>query len=171
MGIAGYYLKCVKNFGSIAKPLTSMLKKDGFHWTPAADEAFDKLKMALITTLVLALPDFSKDFTIECNASDVGVGAVLPQGGHPIAFLSKVLSKKYLPLSVYDKEMMVVVIALEHWRPYLLGHHFNIITDHRTIEHFLKQRITTPSQKKTAHQTSWLQLYSSVQVWTEQCSS
>lgn len=148
LGLAGYYRKFVKNFGSIAKPLTSMLKKDGFHWTPAADEAFDKLKMALITTPVLALPDFSKDFTIECDASDVGVGAVLSQGGHPIAFLSKVLSQKHLALSVYDKEMMAVVIAVEHWRPYLLGHHFNIITDHRTIEHFLKQRITTPSQQK-----------------------
>lgn len=68
--------------------------------------------------------------------------------GHPIAFLSKVLAQRHLALSVYDKEMLVVVIAVEHWRPYLLGHHFNIITDHRTIEHFLKQRITTPSQQK-----------------------
>lgn len=102
----------------------------------------------LVTTPVLALPDFSKDFTIECDASDVGISEVLSQLGHPITFLSKVLGQKHPALSIYDKEMMAVVLAVQHWRPYLLGYHFNIITNHRTIEHFLKQRITTPSQQK-----------------------
>lgn len=66
LGLAGYYRKFVKNFGSIAKPLTNMLKKDCFVWTPTVEEAFEKLKLPLISTPVLALPDFTKDFTIEC---------------------------------------------------------------------------------------------------------
>lgn len=92
----------MQNFGSIAKPLTNMLKKDGFVWTPTAEAAFDKLKVALISTPVLALPDFTKDFTIECDASDVGLGVILSQDGHLIAFLSKVLAPRHLGLSVYD---------------------------------------------------------------------
>lgn len=148
LGLAGYYRKFVRNFGWIAKPLTNMLKKDGFKWTPEADIAFVDLKTAMTTTPVLALPDFTKEFTLECDASGVGIGAVLAQEGHHVAFMSKSLSQRHSALSVYDKEMLAVVSAVDHWRPYLLGHHFNIVTDHRTIEHFLNQRITTPAQQK-----------------------
>lgn len=62
--------------------------------------------------------------------------------------MSKTLSQRHLALSVYDKEMLAVVSAVQHWRPYLLGHHFVILTDHRTLEYFLSQRITTPAQQK-----------------------
>lgn len=102
----------------------------------------------MISTPVLALPDFSKEFTVECDASGVGIGAVLSQEGHPISFLSKTLAQRPLTLSVYDKKMLAVVYAIQQWRPYLLGHHFKILTDHRTIQHFLNQRITTPTQQK-----------------------
>ncbi|MDD0148751.1 Ty3/Gypsy family RNase HI domain-containing protein, partial [Shigella flexneri] len=64
------------------------------------------------------------------------------------AYLSKTLAPKHLALSVYDKEMMAVVFAVQHWKPYLLGHRFKILTDHRTIQYFLNQRITTPAQQK-----------------------
>lgn len=148
LGLAGYYRKFVKNFGLIAKPLTNMLKKDSFVWSSAAEQSFLDLKAALIATPVLALPDFTKEFVLECDTSGVGIGAVLSQQKHPIAFMSKTLSQRHLALSVYDKEMLAVVSAVQHWRPYLLGHHFIIITDHRTLEHFLSQRITTPAQQK-----------------------
>lgn len=148
LGLAGYYRKYVKGFGVIAKPLTDMLRKDGFQWSEQAVKAFESLKAALTSTPVLAMPDFSKEFVIECDASDAGIGAVLSQEGHPIAFMSKALAQKHLAMCVYDKEMLAVVAAVEHWRPYLLGHHFKILTDHRTIEYFLKQRVTTPVQQK-----------------------
>lgn len=146
LGLAGYYRKFVRNFGITAKPLTNMLKFGGFEWTKESEEAFEALKEALTTTPVLALPDFSKEFVVECDASGIGVGAVMSQDGHPIAFLRKALAPRHQALSVYDKEMLAIVFAVQHWRPYLVGHHFKIFTDHRTIEYFLGQRITTSAQ-------------------------
>lgn len=110
LGMAGYYRKFVKNFGMIAQSLTNMLKKNNFHWTNDSERAFHDLKLAMTTTPVLALPDFSKEFVVECDASGNGIGAVLSQDNHPIAFLSKILAQKHLALPVYDKEMMVVCV-------------------------------------------------------------
>lgn len=146
--LAGYYRKFVRNFRHISKPLTDMLHKDSFQWHPTAELAFQELKTALTTTPVLALPDFSKKFVVECDASNRGIRDILSQEQHPIAYLSKALSDKHCTFSVYDKEMLGVVLAVQHWHPYLLGQRFTILTDHNTIKHFLEQRITTPTQEK-----------------------
>ncbi|XP_061993760.1 uncharacterized protein LOC133711674 [Rosa rugosa] len=114
LGMAGYYRKFVKNFGIIAKVLTNMLKKDNFVWTSEAEKSFEELKATLCSTPVLALPDFTKKFDVECDASGLGIGAVLSQDGHPITYLSKALAPNHLALSVYDKEMIAVVFAVEH---------------------------------------------------------
>jgi hypothetical protein len=90
--MAGYYRKFVQHFAILAHPLTDLLKKGSmFVWTPAHDTAFIAIKQALITAPVLALPDFSKQFQIQTDASDIGVGTVLLQNGHPLAFISKAL--------------------------------------------------------------------------------
>jgi hypothetical protein len=87
LGLAGYYKKFVRNFGIISKPLTELLKKNTiFLWTSEHDKAFSALKEALINSIVLVLPDFSKTFAIETDACGVGVGAVLLPDGHPLAF-------------------------------------------------------------------------------------
>lgn len=128
--LAGYYRRFVKRFGTIAKPLTDLLKSNGFHWSNEADMAFHALKRALISTHVLALPDFSQPFIIESDASDGGIGDVLSQGKHPIAFISRALAPRHCVLLVYDKEMLAIVYVVQQWRPYLLGRQFRIITDH-----------------------------------------
>ena len=121
LGLAGYYRKFVRNFGVIAKPLTDLLKKDSlFVWTSIHEFAFLTLKAALSFASVLALPDFSIPFEIETDASGVGVGAVVQQRGHPLAYISKAMGPRNQGLSVYEKEYLAILMAVDSWRHYLL---------------------------------------------------
>ncbi|GJU29316.1 peroxidase 64 [Tanacetum coccineum] len=86
LGLTGYYRRFVRNYGMIARSLTALTKKDGFVWSTETLTAFHKLKQALMSTMVLRLPDFSKDFTVECDASSEGAGAILSQEDHPVAY-------------------------------------------------------------------------------------
>lgn len=77
LGLAGYYSKFIKNYGLLSRPLTDLLKKDTlFHWTPQLQLSFDTLKQALNSAPVLVLPDFTKSFTVETDASATGIGVV-----------------------------------------------------------------------------------------------
>jgi hypothetical protein len=78
---------------------------------------------------VLGLPDFSKTFIVEIDASGYGIGAVLMQDGHPLAFISKALGPKSQGLSTYEKEYMAILMAVQHWRSYLQYGEFLIFTD------------------------------------------
>lgn len=149
MGLAGYYRKFVKNFGIIAKPLTSLLKKHAvFVWTDVQESAFQSLKQALSSAPVLALPDFHKPFAIETDASGTGVGAVLQQEGHPLAFVSKALGMTNMGLSAYEKEYLAILLAVDQWRSYLQHAEFVIYTDHRSLSHLNEQRLHTQWQQK-----------------------
>ena len=112
LGLVGYYRRFVRGFGGIARPLTNMLKKNNFHWSDEAKATFQSLKDSLIQSPVLALPDFSKVFVVEVDASGYGIGVVLIQNHHPIAFISRVLNIQQQSLSTYEKELLAVVFAV-----------------------------------------------------------
>ena len=92
LGLASYYRRFIRDYGHLAHSLTDLTKKDAFRWTMEAEDAFRHLKQALSSAPVLQAPDFSCTFVVECDASSEGIGAVLLQNDHPVAFFSKGLS-------------------------------------------------------------------------------
>ena len=105
----------MKNYSIIAKPLTNLLKKKSFAWTDDSEEAFHNLKQALVSAPVLALPDFSLPFCLETDACGTGIGVVLSQNGHPIAYLSKALGEQNQRLSIYEKEFLAIMLTVAKW--------------------------------------------------------
>ena len=137
MGLAGYYRKFIKGYAMISKPLTDLLKVGEFKWTGTAQEAFVALKRALCQAPVLAVLDFSKTFIVETDASNGGIGAVLMQEGHPISFISRSLGPKWQQLSVYEKELLALVFAVQKCQQYLTGQQFIIKTDQKSLKWLL----------------------------------
>jgi hypothetical protein len=141
LGLAGYYRKFIREFGIIAAPLTRLLRRDD-----DAAMAFRALKAALTTRPILQMPDFDKPFTVDTDALGSGFGAVLHQGVGPLTFFSRPFAARHLKLAAYERELIGVVQAVRHWRPYLWGRHFVIRTDHFSLKYLLDQRLSTVPQ-------------------------
>ncbi|GJX31289.1 retrovirus-related pol polyprotein from transposon 17.6 [Tanacetum coccineum] len=134
LGLTGYYRRFIKDYARISQPLTALLKKNAFSWNPKAQVAFEQLQQAMSQDPFLALPYFKEEFIIETDALRYGIGAVLQQKGHLIAFLSKTLAPRHQSLSAYEKELLDVVVALQNpsnappskWLPKLWGFDYEI---------------------------------------------
>jgi hypothetical protein len=114
LGLAGYYRKFVHDYGKIAAPLTSLLKKEGFSWNDDAMAAFQALKAVVTSAPMLALPNFSKGFIVKCDASTHGFGAVLLQDHHLIAYFSRPVALLHRSLAAYERELIGLVHAVRH---------------------------------------------------------
>ena len=152
LGIIGYYRPFIHNFSTIASPLTHLLKKDvRFQWTSVEESAFQDLKACLLKAPILIYPDFSKPFYIACDASNVGLGAVLLQKGNgrllPVAYASRTLNQVERRYSVTERESLAVVCALKKFCYLVLGFQVMVITDHKTILDLFRKRAFTNNAK------------------------
>ena len=138
--MANYYRRFIKNFSEIAKPLTKLTEKSSkFGWTTECDNAFRSLRNKLISSPILIFPDFSKQFILDTDASEVGIGAVLsqvqPDGSEAVvAYASRTLTKPERNYCVTRKELLAVIYFIEHFRPYILGNSFILRTDHSSLK-------------------------------------
>lgn len=138
LGLIGYYRRFIKDFSHIAKPLTSLLKKDvPFVWTDSQQSAFEKFKSILTSKPILQYPDFNKPFILTTDASNVAISGILSQGeigkDLPVAYASRTLNKAETNYSTTEKELLAIVWSVNHYRPYLFGRSFLILTDHRSL--------------------------------------
>ncbi|WVZ95682.1 hypothetical protein U9M48_041416, partial [Paspalum notatum var. saurae] len=153
LGLAGYYRRFIKDFSKIAKPMTSLTKKNAkFVWGPKCEEGFRELKKLLTTVPVLAQPDVTKPFDVYCDASGQGLGCVLMQEGRVIAYASRQLRKHETNYPTHDLELAAVVHALKIWRHYLLGNTCHIYTDHKSLKYIFTQPELNMRQRR------WLEL-------------
>ena len=113
LGFTGYYRKFVRNYGRITAPLTTLLKKDAFSWTPEATKAFEHLKEAMCQAPALATLDITKTFIVECDASGNGIDTVFIQYEIPITFESRPIKGIFLHKAIYEKEMLAILHALK----------------------------------------------------------
>ena len=154
LNLAGYYRRFVKDFARIATPLYQLTQGSprpnaAIAWNELAEEAFNKMKIALTTPPVLRFPDPARPFIIDCDASAFAIGAVLQQGDHenyqssnfwPIAFESKKLTETETRYSAQERELLAVKHALCHWRHYVEGSTIIVRTDHESLKYYRSQR-------------------------------
>ena len=139
LGLAGYYRRFIPHFSSVAAPLTQLTQKSAtFQWGAPQQKAFSILKQSLCSAPVLAYPDFDRPFILQTDASNVGLGAVLTQIDQKglervIAYASSTLSQRERNYSAIEKEALAIVFAVKHFRFYLLGRKFCIVTDNSAL--------------------------------------
>eukprot|EP00731_Ephydatia_muelleri_P017388 Em0010g486a len=139
LGLVGYYRKYIPHFAAIARQLHQLTERGReFQWTQECIHAFDELKSRLLSAPILSFPDFEKPFILDTDACQYGIGAVLSEDHDGeekvVAYGSRTLSKAERKYCVTRKELLAVVTFTKHFRPYLLGRHFTLRTDHSSLQ-------------------------------------
>ncbi|EGD73373.1 hypothetical protein PTSG_13220, partial [Salpingoeca rosetta] len=155
LGFCNFYRRFVKDYASVAAPLTDLMHKDrAWEFNDKERSAFDALKTAMTTAPVLAYPDASQKYVVQTDASETAVGGVLMQKGRPVAFESRRYRGAEQRYDVRDKEALAIVHCLRQWRHYLYGADFDINTDHRTLQYLQTQKDIKPRHAR------WMELLS-----------
>jgi len=153
LGLAGYYRRFIQDFSKIAMPLTKLTRKGvKYVWSEECQKAFEELKKRLITAPILKMPTGSGDMVIYSDASGQGLGCVLMQHGHVLAYASRQLKPHERNYPTHDLELAAVIFALKLWRHYLLGDRVLIYTDHKSLKYVFTQKELNMRQRR------WLEL-------------
>ncbi|GBG85963.1 hypothetical protein CBR_g40776 [Chara braunii] len=153
LGMCGYYRNFVKNYSTVASPLTDLTRLDTpWDWSDECEAAFKRLKHALMNHEVLMVPDPQKPFIVTTDASQCGIGAMLAQQDEkklrPIEYMSKKMPSKKLAKSTYERELYALYNALVHWRHFLLGRFFYLRNNHQTLKWIKTQPALSDALKR-----------------------
>jgi hypothetical protein len=152
LGFCNFYRKFIAQYSTIARPLIDLTKKDEpWLWSPPQISAFETLKQKFAETPILQIPDPSKQFFLEADASKWATGVVLCQRDHlselhPCGYLSKSLSPTEWNYQIYDRELLAIIQAFKEWHYLLLGapHQMMVHTDHLNLTYHQKPQDLTP---------------------------
>ncbi|RVX05732.1 Retrovirus-related Pol polyprotein from transposon opus [Vitis vinifera] len=145
LGHVGFYRRFIKDFSKLARPFCELLVKDAkFMWDDRCQRSFEELKLFLTTALIVRAPNWQLPFEIMCDVSDFAIGAVLGQreDGKPyvIYYASKTLNEAQRNYTTTEKELLVVVLALDKFRAYLVWSFIVVFTDHSTLKYLLTKQ-------------------------------
>lgn len=145
VGLASYYQKFIKDFSTVARPLTRLMEKNvAFRWDESCQEAFQALKSSLVTSPILAFPNFELPFILDCDASNSGIGYVLSREvegkEHVIAYGSRPLTRPERNYCVTRREMLAVVVGIKYYKHYMSGKKFTVRTDHGSLTWLMKAK-------------------------------
>ena len=157
LGFGNYYRQFIHGYGDLMKPLNDLLRKEEkFNWNKEQQETFDELKRKFLEAPVLQMPDPSKPFVVETDASKFASGGILQQQDsngdwHPCSYISKSFSETERNYEIYDRELLAIIRALNKWRHYLQGsqHPTTILSDHKNLTYF------KTAQKLNRRQARW----------------
>ena len=149
LGHAGFYRRFIKDFSKIARPLCGLLEKDTrFNFDDSCKAAFEEIKIRLVQAPIMAAPEWDQGFEIMCDASDFAMGAVLGQRKEKIFraiyYASRTFNEAQENYSTTEKEMLAIVFACEKFRPYILGSHIIVHTDHAAIKYLMSKKEAKP---------------------------
>jgi transposase InsO family protein len=160
LGLANYFRKFIQGYSSMVSPLTSLQASANQSapfqdaWQPIHQNSFQAVKDVLTSAPLLRLPDFNKAFELIADASLNGVGAVLFQEGHPIAYYSKKFTPAERNYTTGEQELLAIHSALVEWRCYLEGPDITLVTDHNPLTYLKTQPLLSRKQAR------WLEFFS-----------
>ena len=149
LGHAGFYRTFIRDFSKIVRPLCRLLEKDDkFNFDESCHYSFEEIKSRLVKAPIMAKPDWNKEFEIMWDASDYAMGVILGQKFdkvfRAIYYSNKTFNEAQENYSTFEKEMLAMVFACEKFRPYILGSHVIIHTDHVAIKYLMAKKEAKP---------------------------
>ena len=151
MGITSYYRKFIEGFLKIVNPITSLEKKGkSIVWDLKCEEWFNKLKVLLTTALILKIADPNNDFVLCTDACNEGLGGILTQEGHVIAYESRKLKTNENNYATYDLDLATIIHSLKMWHHHLIGRIFLLMSNNISLKYLFDQ------QNLNARQARWL---------------